>query len=117
MQFKIKRPCEHCPFRKDRAPFLNTERAADLRDELRDDTRWFACHETTGVKSGRRIKPENQSQCAGSMMVLHREGRPNVAMRLALLFNLITIEDLSAPAPVFKNLDEFAKHHRRGRGR
>jgi hypothetical protein len=109
VQFKIKRPCDGCPFRTDRAPFLR--RAATLAKQLSDDSFWFACHETTGVKKGRRIKPENQSQCAGSMIVLWRQGRPNIAMRIALTYKMIRVSDLNAPAPVFNSLAEFAAHH------
>jgi hypothetical protein len=111
MQFKIKRPCEHCPFRRDVHPFLDPRRAADLAETLRDDHSWFACHETVGIVRHRRIKKADQSQCAGSMMVLWREGRPNIAMRVAIHFKMLAIQDLAASAPVFDSLAEFARHH------
>lgn len=44
-------------------------------------------------------------------MVLWREGNPNVAMRLALAFGMVTVEQLKAEAPVFNSLKEFAEHH------
>lgn len=115
MKFEIKRPCSHCPFRRDVAPFLHPKRAADLRDQMRDDSRWFACHETTGVKKGKRIRRDDQSHCAGLMGVLWREGRPNVAMRIALTLRLIKRADLARKQPVFEDLDEFAEHHGKGR--
>lgn len=112
MQFKIKRPCEGCPFRCDVHPYLRAERAAELAAQLSDDNYWFACHVTTGVKRGRRIKAADQSHCAGAMRVLWRQGAPNIAMRLALTFKLITVEDLSGTKPpVFRSLKEFAAHH------
>jgi hypothetical protein len=114
MQFKIQRPCEHCPFRKDVRPFLTAERAAELRDTLRDDQRWFACHETTGVKGGKRVRAADQSHCAGAMFVLLNEGNQNVAMRLAHVFKLIDIVEMKGTAKrstAFRNLDQFAKHH------
>ena len=112
MKFDIKRPCEHCPFRRDVPPFLN--RADSIAGDLRDDHNWFACHETTGQMTGKRVKPENQSQCAGSMIVLWRSGRPNIAMRIAIITKLLKIETLEQPAPVFDSLDEFAGHHSGG---
>jgi hypothetical protein len=110
VKFEIKRPCPECPFRRDCSPFLR--RAGEIRDQMRDDHYWFACHQTTGAKGGKRIKPAEQSHCAGLMKVLWKERRPNVAMRLAILFKLVTIEQLEERRPaVFRNLDEFARHH------
>jgi hypothetical protein len=114
MKFKIKAPCEVCPFRRDVAPFLH--RATQIAKTLSDDRHWFACHETTGVKSGRRVRPENQSQCAGSMRVLARMGRPNIAMRLAHFMRLIDIAALACARkpPVFASLKAFERYHSRG---
>jgi hypothetical protein len=110
LKFEIKRPCPHCPFRRDCSPFLR--RAGEIRDQMSDDHFWFACHETTGAKGGRRVKPENQSHCAGLMKVLWRMRRPNIAMRLALTFKMITVEQLEERRPaVFRSLAEFARHH------
>lgn len=110
MKFEIKRPCAECPFRRDCSPYLR--RANEIRDQMRDDHYWFACHETTGAKGGRRVKPAEQSHCMGLAKVLWRERNLNIAMRLALTFGLLTVEQLDAKRPaVFRNLDEFVKHH------
>jgi hypothetical protein len=109
MQFNIKRPCSACPFRSDVAPFLH--RAPRIAKQLKDDHFWFACHETTGIKSGKRVNPANQSHCAGAMMVLWKSGMANIAMRLALVYKMITREQLEQDVPVFASLDEFAAHH------
>lgn len=106
MKFDIKKPCANCPFRTDIAPFLN--RGPEIAKSLSDDHNWFACHQTTPAGTGKRIKRADQSHCAGAMMVLWREGNPNIAMRLALLTKMITREQLEAPAPVFNSLEEFA---------
>jgi hypothetical protein len=112
MQFKIKHPCEHCPFRRDRVAFITTGRARGLAQILRDDMRWFACHETTGMKTGKRIHPRDQSHCIGAAIVLYRSGLINVATRLALCFKLLSVDVLKADAPVFDSLDQFVVHHR-----
>lgn len=111
MEFKVKTPCAECPFRRDSNPFLR--RAGTLAKQLADDHFWFACHHTTGVAHGKRVRPENQSQCAGSMGVLWRMGRPNIAMRAAILFGFMTIADVDrmARAKVFRNLQAFERHH------
>lgn len=112
MKFDIKRPCAECPFRTDCHPYLR--RAPQIAEQMKDDQNWFACHQTTGAMHGKRIRKENQSHCAGLMGVLWRERRMNVAMRLALVYKMITVEQLEAEQPVFKSLDEFAAHHGQG---
>ena len=110
MKFEIKQPCAECPFRRDVHPYLR--RAGEIRDQMNDDHFWFACHRTTGQMRGRRVRPAEQSHCAGLMRVLWRMKRPNVAMRLALLYKLITVEQLEQRRPaVFRTLDAFAAHH------
>jgi hypothetical protein len=109
MLFKIKHPCELCPFRKDVRPFLR--RAQSIAEQMEDDHFWFACHETTGVKSGRRVRPAKQSHCAGLMGVLWKMKRPNIAMRLALMYKMITVKQLNSIQNVFNSLNEFKNHH------
>jgi len=49
------------------------------------------------------------------MKVLWREGIPNIAMRIALIYKFITVEQLEAKKPpVFRSLAEFEKHHEKG---
>lgn len=113
MLWKIKRPCEHCPFRRDVRPFLRNSFARQLTTELRNDMNWFACHETTGATNGKRIRAANQSHCIGAAIVLWRDGLVNLSTRLALHLNMITMDDLQRPAPVFDTLEEFEAHHSR----
>lgn len=114
MQWKIKRPCEHCPFRRDVPPYLTAARARGLARTLSDDLHWFACHETTGIKNGKRVRAADRSHCAGAAIVLYRAGLINVATRLAVALNLISMDDLKAPVPVFNSLEQFVAHHSEG---
>jgi hypothetical protein len=112
MKFEIKRPCAECPFRADVHPYLR--RAGEIARQMKNDHFWFACHHTTGAMEGKRIKPENQSHCAGLMGVLWNARRPNIAMRLAVLTKKISLKELDVmKKPVFKNLAAFVAHHRR----
>lgn len=112
MKFTIKRPCEHCPFRSDVHPFLR--RAPQIAKQMKDDHYWFACHETTGVSKGKRVRRSDQSHCMGLAAVLWSMGMPNIAMRLALSFKMITVAQLEAPKNTFRSLTEFVQHHARG---
>lgn len=110
MKFEIKRPCSHCPFRADVHPYLR--RAPEIAAQMRDDRNWFMCHSTTTEGTGKRVKRADTSHCMGLARVLWREGNPNVAMRLALAFKLITIRQLEeTKPPVFGSLAAFVKHH------
>lgn len=110
MKFNVTKPCETCPFRKDVAPFLR--RASEIAATLRDDHNWFACHETTGMKNGRKVKPENQSHCAGAMIVLYRSQLQNIAMRIAFATGLLDWKLIKkGDARVFDSLEEFEAHH------
>jgi hypothetical protein len=112
MKFDIKKPCQNCPFRLDQPVPLRAGRAREIGNMLtHDDMSWFPCHETTGVKKHRRVKRENQSHCAGAMIMLWRMRMPNVAMRLALAFGKISVQNLDCTIPVASSCDEFINHH------
>jgi hypothetical protein len=67
---------------------------------------------TISAVTGKRVKTADQSHCSGLMKLLWTSGRPNIAMRLALLYKMITVPQLEEKfPPVFNSLEEFAKHH------
>jgi hypothetical protein len=112
MKFNIKKPCDHCPFRTDRPGYLRKGRAQQIGIMLtHDDMSWFPCHETTGVKDLQRIEKGDQSHCAGAMIMLWRMRMPNVAMRLALAFGKISVQNLDCKVSVASSTDEFVGHH------
>jgi hypothetical protein len=105
MNFDLVRPCGECPFRNDRPPFgLKRERVREILGGARRGRQWwpassFPCHKTIDV--GERIIPPTAQQCAGVMIILHREGRWNDAMQLAQRFGHWHPERLDLSAPVY----------------
>ena len=64
--FALKRPCGNCPFRTDRVPFLDRERAQDIADSLAADASFpSAMTVDYGSEDGEgEITPDSQ-YCAG----------------------------------------------------
>lgn len=116
---RLKRPCAHCPFRRDLPGFLRKSRALEIADGLARHGD-FACHETIeygddeddeedGTAKG-VVTPRSQ-HCAGALILLLKIGRPNILMRLRMLSGEFHPDECDMEAPVFDTLEEFVRHH------
>lgn len=89
MKFDLKTPCIDCPFIKGSRTnvSLRKGRIEGIIDDLRKDMS-FICHKTID-------KPQREQQhCAGALIFLEREDRPNQMMRIAERLGLYVREDL-----------------------
>lgn len=109
MDFKLRRPCPHCPFRRDIEPFLSAERAEEIADALEHHT--FACHETVHKAQPRdargRFLPTETSHCAGVLIIMQRENRFGDLQQIAARLGLLELATLDMKAPTFNTLEEF----------
>ncbi|MEX3984295.1 hypothetical protein AB4Y45_35650 [Paraburkholderia sp. EG287A] len=103
--FKLKKPCENCPFRADAAAIpLEPGRLQHIIERLvYQDGGTFHCHKTAyhpklkGTwESGRYVASGNESMCAGAMIYLEKISRPTVAMRIGVLTGLYDPEVMRA---------------------
>ncbi|MDH0341983.1 hypothetical protein [Chromobacterium haemolyticum] len=110
--FKLRRPCENCPFLKVGAIDLAPGRLKGIIDGLvHDDHSTFQCHKTvhsnrTGGQwgdDGNYRASGHESMCAGAMIYLEKLGRPTVGMRLGRVFGLYSPERLK---PCFDDVIE-----------
>jgi hypothetical protein len=114
MRFDLTTPCGNCPFRNDRGPFgLRADRVREILGGGRGKAWWpaasFVCHRTVDyaldddgyLRSG--ASDPNVQQCAGVMLILHRENRPNDAMQLAERLRVWDPTKLDADAPVYRS--------------
>lgn len=86
-----KRPCKHCPFRKDTLEGWLSNR---IEDDLKSDT--FVCHKKPTL------------QCAGHMLLLDDE---NQFVRLA---NHLKIKlNLTGRELIFDTVEDCIKHHKK----
>lgn len=67
----MKKPCPHCPYRRDVRPFLTMERAEELAYAPNNPYNSFACHQTTvsdeefGGDGFEMLAVETSRECAG----------------------------------------------------
>ncbi|WP_249362277.1 MULTISPECIES: hypothetical protein [unclassified Burkholderia] len=102
--FKLRRPCENCPFRKRDAIILAPGRLEGIIERLvRNDHSTFHCHKTVhntrtgGVwdDDGHYVASGQESMCAGAMIYLEKIGRSTVGMRLGRVLGKYDVERLS----------------------
>ncbi len=95
--FKLRRPCDNCPFLKIGAIELHPGRLEKIIQTLCDDDRsTFHCHKTvhnarTGGEwddDGHYHASGKESMCAGAIIFLEKMGRPTVAMRLGRVLGI-----------------------------
>jgi hypothetical protein len=97
--FKLKKPCENCPFRKVGAIQLRPGRVEAIVDGLiRNDQSTFHCHKTVhGPKGGGDGElTGEESYCTGALIYLQKIGQPNVAMRMGAGLKMFKPDDLAA---------------------
>jgi hypothetical protein len=78
MEYYMKQPCKHCPFRKDVKPFLTSEFGQELAYHATNPYNSFSCHKTTVLDEysddGEMMVTENSKECAGFMTLQINEG-------------------------------------------
>ena len=110
MNFDLVRPCDNCPFRNDRHPFgLRPDRVREILGGGRGRAHWpcasFPCHKTVDYGAGdddSDVIPATAQQCAGVMIILHRENRHNDAMQLGQRLGFFDPMRLDMTAPVYE---------------
>lgn len=113
MNYDLKRPCAHCPFRTDcPSGWLGFDRAQEIAESIIDRQQSFPCHETTSHDDdGERVDTEGEQHCAGAMILLEKLKRPNQMMRIAERLGMYDHAKLDMTAPVFDTSEEFVEHH------
>lgn len=110
--FAAVRPCKHCPFRADIAPFLNPRRAAEIAGSLQrgDD---FPCHSTVEYSEASAGDASNAARCAGAMIICEKTDQPTQAMRSGERLGLYDRYSLDMNAPVYDTFTEWVDAHQR----
>lgn len=109
--YRLKRPCANCPFRSDRPPFLSHDRAQEIAEDLEAGATFY-CHKTLDYDDFEgTVKPVSQS-CAGSLITMEREERPNQIMRIAERLRLYDRRTLDMDSPVYDSLKDWVNVHK-----
>lgn len=70
----IKKPCKHCPFRKDIKPFLTPYRQEELAYAPQNPYNSFPCHKTIELdEDGEHCHSEGEKECAGFLTLRANE--------------------------------------------
>lgn len=90
--FDLKKPCKDCPFIKDGTMIrsLGEGRMDEIKESLLNDLS-FPCHKTVDYEHGSR---EKEQHCAGAMIWLYKQDRPNQIMRIAERLGHLSCEQL-----------------------
>lgn len=73
----VKKPCEHCPYRKDVKPFLHPKRGGELAYHSLNPYNTFPCHKTTQYDEeiDDMVVVEKSKECAGFLTLQIIEGK------------------------------------------
>lgn len=75
----MKKPCEHCPYRRDVKPYLTAERGEELAYLAQNQYNSFTCHKTTvsdeefGGEGDRMVVTETSKECAVFLTLMANE--------------------------------------------
>ncbi len=69
----IKKPCTHCPYRRDVKPYLTPERGAELAYAAENRYNLFHCHKTLehDEEADENYAGANSKVCAGFLSLQH----------------------------------------------
>jgi hypothetical protein len=71
----MKKPCQHCPFRRDVKPFLRPGRGKELAYHAQNPYNSFTCHKTLEHdEEGDVFVGEKSLECAGFLTLQINEG-------------------------------------------
>lgn len=105
----MKKPCAHCPYRRDVKPYLHPKRGEQLAYHATNYYNDFPCHLTTEEDeedTGQRAVTENSKQCAGFLTLMANEcGEGRIPDGFVPSYELV-YNDASEMAYYYENPDE-----------
>ena len=115
MKFNLIRPCENCPFRSDKLFPLHSERAKEIAKHLLENDGSFSCHKTIDYGHYDEFEEtpdslrdlDNESFCAGALIILAKEGSPNRIPRIAAFFEEFEPSKLDMDSSVYDSFAAF----------
>lgn len=90
--FELKQPCKDCPFIDGgiMQRSLADGRLDEIKENLLND-KSFPCHKTVDYENGDRGK---EKHCAGAMIYLYKNDRPNQLMRIGERLGMLKESEL-----------------------
>lgn len=115
MDYKLTKPCDNCPFRREGGIRLTKHRIREItRMLLGNPGGMFPCHKTTVTiedddgESDRACGPKSQ-HCAGALIFADNNGTHTQMMRIAGRLGMWHPDDLQDRDAVFDDVREMLK--------
>lgn len=109
----MKKPCEHCPFRRDVKPFLTPQRGEQLAYHAQNHYNSFSCHKTTvsdeefGGDGDEMVATEHSKECAGFLTLMANEcGEQNVPKGFNPSYDVVYTDSFEM-AQTYENPEEY----------
>lgn len=99
--FRLKAPCDNCPFRRDVNMRLRPERVDLIEKDIRNDRR-FSCHKTTMARRS------EWAICAGSLKLIEKMDLRPRFWRMGVAFRIYEPGSIRG-ADVYDNFEEMKK--------
>ena len=122
MNFTLRKPCKHCPFRSDlqlNHGWLGEQRAAEIAYSIEDYA--FPCHKTTNRGDEEDLddlevvqNAKHEQLCYGAAVIMQKEGvfESNRMIQFARRFNMIDADkEYEENLPVFDSFEDFINTH------
>lgn len=112
MNYKLVKPCDLCPFRRDAKHLvLSRDRAIEIGGQMLSlQGGQFVCHKTAKIVDGEFVDAgESSSHCAGALIFAEKNGNATQMMRIAERLGAYDASALQGQEQVFDDLDEMAE--------
>lgn len=110
MKFEMTTPCSECPFRTDIRGYLRPGRSKEIISALLSG-QTFSCHKTNEYLDGEVIETHITQHCAGALIFLEKNERPNQMMRWMERIGMYDRDKLDMEAPVVASYREMEAIH------
>ena len=106
---RLRKPCDNCPFRTDVDRFLHPKRYLSIARSMVDMGESFTCHKHNQFddETGKAITNAESMSCAGGMIWLQHQKKPNTLMQVMQRFGLFNPSKLRMDSPVYRTRREF----------
>ena len=113
MNYDLKAPCKHCPFRYDIPGFLREERAEEIARDVLRGTGSFPCRKTLDYDSddGEGRETDKTQMCAGALIFAEHCEQWGQMMRIVSSLQLLDLNALKMDSPVFTCEEDMISHH------
>ena len=105
MDFKLKRACNNCPFRKEVNMHLTPSRAEEIASVVLHEDKTFTCHKNLGGSK------DKEQHCVGALLSIEKSGKSNSMVQIAERLGLYQPSSIIRDADVFSSVAEMREHY------